>query len=385
MTDNRFPAPGQDTRFPGPGQDARFPSPTQDTRFPAPGTDTRFDGSAPLDPPVNVTPPGLSASPTTLTYTPGVWTSVAQPISVVATLWVDGTEIGPATPSMPIDDAWRTELAFVRETAIGPNPGPVIADSGPVTVPAAPPDLGAQVQAILAGRGGMAFDPRDKSTLFQDAAGTTPVTADGQPIGRLVRKYGDTAEAFTQATAANRPVLLNGEIVFDGVSDTFGVFTDLGFFADVAGALWCYKITLDAVGRGNARITQATTGTNGVVERFSTIIEVSGNTANICRKQDASNPFHRPASGNVPVATPSVVSFIGDFVNDTLENRLRGVSSGKVAMTGTPVGNMPNTPSLNIQLGVALQACKLGRLVMLPFTPTPAEILTLEAWVNEAA
>jgi hypothetical protein len=51
---------------------------------------------------------------------------------------------------------------------------------------------------------GVWFDPSDITTLFQDSAGTTPVTAAGQPVGRMLDKSGNGAHA-TQATAGARP------------------------------------------------------------------------------------------------------------------------------------------------------------------------------------
>ena len=53
---------------------------------------------------------------------------------------------------------------------------------------------------------GVWYDPSDFSTLFQDSAGTTPVTAVGQPVGLILDKSGRGNHA-TQATAASRPVL----------------------------------------------------------------------------------------------------------------------------------------------------------------------------------
>ena len=53
--------------------------------------------------------------------------------------------------------------------------------------------------------------PDDLSGLFQDSAGTIPVTADGQPVG-YARNYGSAAANFLQPTDAARPVyrMLNG-------------------------------------------------------------------------------------------------------------------------------------------------------------------------------
>ena len=49
------------------------------------------------------------------------------------------------------------------------------------------------------------YGPSDLSTLFQDGAGTTPVTTAGQPVGRMLDKSGNDNHA-TQAIAAARPI-----------------------------------------------------------------------------------------------------------------------------------------------------------------------------------
>ena len=59
---------------------------------------------------------------------------------------------------------------------------------------------------FAAGEQGVWYDPSDFSTMFQDSAGTTPVTAVEQPLGRILDKSGNNNHA-TQATSASRPVL----------------------------------------------------------------------------------------------------------------------------------------------------------------------------------
>ena len=49
------------------------------------------------------------------------------------------------------------------------------------------------------------YDPSDTSTLFQDSAGATPVTAVEQQVGRMLDKSGRGNHA-TQVTATKRPV-----------------------------------------------------------------------------------------------------------------------------------------------------------------------------------
>jgi hypothetical protein len=59
---------------------------------------------------------------------------------------------------------------------------------------------------FAAGEPGVWYDPSDFSTMFQDSAGTTPVTAVEQPVGLLLDKSGRGNHA-TQVTSASRPVL----------------------------------------------------------------------------------------------------------------------------------------------------------------------------------
>ena len=69
---------------------------------------------------------------------------------------------------------------------------------------------------------GLWYDPSDYASLSQDSAGTAPVTAVGQPVGRMLDKSG-RGNHITQATAASRPVTgTQGAIqylTFDGLDD----------------------------------------------------------------------------------------------------------------------------------------------------------------------
>jgi hypothetical protein len=77
---------------------------------------------------------------------------------------------------------------------------------------------------FASGEQGIWYDPSDFSSMFQDSAGTTPVTAVGDPVGKINDKSGRGNHA-TQATGAARPLLQqdgNGKyyLDFDGTDDT---------------------------------------------------------------------------------------------------------------------------------------------------------------------
>lgn len=84
---------------------------------------------------------------------------------------------------------------------------------------------------FAAGEQGIWLDPSDFSTMFQDAAGVTPVTAVEQPVGRILDKSGRGNHA-TQPTATSRPILRQDAggryyLFFDGIDDSLvtGIIT----------------------------------------------------------------------------------------------------------------------------------------------------------------
>jgi len=101
------------------------------------------------------------------------------------------------------------------------------------------PRLGAMVQsggyspsALFAGGiAGAWYGPSDLSTLFQDSAGTTPVTTAGQPVGRMLDKSGNDNHA-AQATTAARPIYQTApdRVTIDGVDDRMTVTVPVGGF-----------------------------------------------------------------------------------------------------------------------------------------------------------
>lgn len=92
------------------------------------------------------------------------------------------------------------------------------------------------------GEQGFAYDPNDLTTMFQDAAGTVPVTGAGQPVGLILDKSGRGNHA-RQTTSASRPILqldaATGAyyLAFDGADDFLSALkTNMRFLHDGSGA-----------------------------------------------------------------------------------------------------------------------------------------------------
>ena len=76
---------------------------------------------------------------------------------------------------------------------------------------------------FAAGEQGAWYDPSDLTTMFQDRAGTMPVTADGQTVGKILDKSGRGNHAVAPSDAARPLYKTSGGLdwlQFDGVDDS---------------------------------------------------------------------------------------------------------------------------------------------------------------------
>ena len=79
------------------------------------------------------------------------------------------------------------------------------------------------------GEPGVWFDPSDLTTLFQDSAGSTPVTGPNQSVGKILDKSGRSNHA-TQATSGQRPIY--------GINPIVGTRNRLTFTEAFTNATW---------------------------------------------------------------------------------------------------------------------------------------------------
>lgn len=198
---------------------------------------------------------------------------------------------------------------------------------------------------FAAGEQGAWYDPADMTTLFQDAAGTTPVTAADQPVGLIRDKSGRGNDA-SQVTAGNRPILRTGSglwwIEFDGVddflvtgsinfstTDKLSVFSGVRKFSDAAsGAI---------VGLGS----------NVNLNAFELTSPNTPSTTDAgLRMSGTGSAVRRTLS--VPVNTSCVVTGLGDLAGATIDNevaiRANGVVSVVAATGAASSGNLGNSP-----------------------------------------
>jgi len=106
------------------------------------------------------------------------------------------------------------------------------------------------VRAIVSGNNGAWFDPEDMSTMFQDAAGTTPVTALEQPVGKWLDKSGNNYHA-AQPITASRPTL----------SARYNQLLNSATLSTQSVTTVAAKYTLSFTGTGSVTLSGTATGT----------------------------------------------------------------------------------------------------------------------------
>jgi hypothetical protein len=187
------------------------------------------------------------------------------------------------------------------------------------------------VSLFAASEPGIWLDPSDLTTLFQDTAGTTPVTAAGQTVARINDKSGNNFHA-TQATAAARPTYQvdgngRGYLAFDGVDDflvtptiTPGidkaqVFAGVRKLSDAAAAILVELSSTTASNAGSFYLSAP----NSTTQEFAFL---SGGS----RRQADTTAVLDNAAFVSPVS--AVISGFGDIAADTTLIRANAVQLG---------------------------------------------------------
>lgn len=173
--------------------------------------------------PTSVTGPTISGSNLVgqvLSAVRGVYSGFPNPV-LTWTWTADGVPLvgDIASPDLTVTSGMVGKVIGLRESATN-TAGSVTVTSATVTDPIISSFDPAQLFA--AGEQGGYYDVSDITTLYQDLAGTTPVTATGQTVGKILDKSGRARHLFAP-TDAQRPIYtVNGSLIyllFDGTDD----------------------------------------------------------------------------------------------------------------------------------------------------------------------
>lgn len=234
---------------------------------------------------------------------------------------------------------------------------------------------------FASGEQGAWYDPSDLTTLFQDAAGTMPVTADGQPVGKILDKSGRGNHA-TQSTAASRPLYKTDGtyhwLQFDGVNDylataaiDFTAVKQLSIFSGNSNAAvegWKLFVLLgNSVANGAFAIQIPQNGTNGSAISYPT----------------AAPSFKQDTWANAGLNVKNVLShmFNNNAATRQVVTRKNAAEVGFVS--GTPYDSGFNNDVLRIS-GAGSEAFNGNAysLIVRGAMSTPQEITDTETWVN---
>ena len=172
---------------------------------------------------------------------------------------------------------------------------------------------------------GFFYDPNDLSTMFQDAAGTVPVTGVGQPVGLMLDKSGRNNHAF-QANSASRPILRKNAVTganyleFDGSDDFLRTNSiDLAVTDKISlfvGARKLSDVTLSIIAELSSNYNNA-----GAFAILAPPIAGRGEFSIGAKASGTSSPPYARITGN-PAPMSRVLSTKIDFSNTTRETQI---------------------------------------------------------------
>ena len=145
--------------------------------------------------------------------------SLATPGPAASAFSVSGATTAAQTPSSAVVSGATVTLTLATTAAYGqtitvsyavPGANPIRDAAGnnavALTAQAVTNNTVSPAELFAGGETGWWYDPSDLSTLYQDDAGTVPVTAADQPVGKMLDKSGN-GNHMTQSTSTARPVL----------------------------------------------------------------------------------------------------------------------------------------------------------------------------------
>lgn len=237
---------------------------------------------------------------------------------------------------------------------------------------------------FINGEQGVWYDPSDFSTMFQDTAGTSPVTATGQSVA-LIRDKSGRGNHASQSVGASMPTLqidASGRyfLLFDGVDDSIETASVNFSGSD--------KVTVFA---GIRKLSDAATGM--LAELSPTSAANNGSWSIVAPSTAGANSYQFQCRGSIQViagsgifaAAPNtaVLTCIGDISGDTTSLR----RNGAVVQTATGDQGTGNFGTWQLYIGRRGGSTlpyngRLYSLIVRNAKCESAQIFDTETWVN---
>jgi len=247
----------------------------------------------------------------------------------------------------------------------------------------AAPSAFSPAELFSASEPGAWYDPSDFSTMFQDSSGTIPITAVGQPVGRINDKSG-RGNAASQETAGSRPILQqdgagNYYLLFDGVDDSL-VTQIITPGIDKAQLFTGVRKLSDATTAILVEMSSSTTSNNGSLAILAPFLPNEYTFRSKGTIISASN------IDNLAYAAPvtSVLTGLGDISGDSSILRINGAQVGSSA-TDQGSGNFLAYPLYVGRRGgteFPFNGRVYGMIVRFGANLTADKITQTEAWLN---
>jgi hypothetical protein len=158
------------------------------------------------------------------------------------------------------------------------------------------------------GEQGAWYDPSDISTLFQDAAGTIPVTADGQPVGLMLDKSGNgnhESQSVSSKRLTYRDVGGVQWIEADGIDDFLTTSPVAGIANDADGM----SLMMAVRSTGSRAVLVSQYDVIGNNRNFSSVVSTISNNFEFGVQNNSSFNVNVNASGSANYGNDS--TFIG--------------------------------------------------------------------------
>jgi hypothetical protein len=235
---------------------------------------------------------------------------------------------------------------------------------------------------FTSGEQGAWYDPSDLSTMFQDRAGTTPVTADGQTVGKILDKSGRGNHATAPSDAARMLYKTDGTyhwLLADGVNDTLDTSA-----IDLSSTNKAYAI----IGIRN----NDASGFDGIYQQGGTTLGAmfsytNGNLVTSRIAGATGDSAYDSAVGSVGAATNRVQTTAMDLSGGTIEASLSFRVNAATSMSATSGaipggGNFKNDVlSIGTATGVFLGG-NLYSFILVGKTLSTPDRDSTETWVN---